>query len=132
MTSTTDIMGGINAKTHTINTAESLGGGVKVYNIRWFMLFLFVLYSMSNAFQWIQYSIIANVIMDYYGVESTIVDWLSMIFMITYIPLIFPASWYLEKKVRRCGVGMERCRKVWQGVLRSGKVFKGLERCGKM
>lgn len=26
-----------------------------------------------------------------------------MIYMVTYIPLIFPASWYLEKKVRREG-----------------------------
>uniref|UniRef100_A0A0P4W5Q3 Choline/ethanolamine transporter FLVCR1 n=2 Tax=Scylla olivacea TaxID=85551 RepID=A0A0P4W5Q3_SCYOL len=71
--------------------------GVRTYKIRWFILCLFVLYSMSNAFQWIQYSIIANVIVEYYGVDTTLVDWLSMIYMITYIPLIFPASWYLEK-----------------------------------
>ncbi|XP_050697471.1 feline leukemia virus subgroup C receptor-related protein 2-like isoform X1 [Eriocheir sinensis] len=80
-------------------------GIVRVDPLRWVMLFLFVLYSMSNAFQWIQYSIIANVIVDYYdGVSTTQVDWLSMIYMVTYIPLIFPASWYLEKQGLRRAV----------------------------
>lgn len=71
----------------------------KVYTRRWFMLTIFVLYSASNAFQWIQYSIIANVIMQYYNVTSTAVDWASMVYMVTYIPLIFPASYLLDKKV---------------------------------
>lgn len=71
----------------------------KVYTRRWFMLMIFVLYSASNAFQWIQYSIIANVIMKYYNVSSTAVDWTSMVYMVTYIPLIFPASYLLDKKV---------------------------------
>lgn len=70
----------------------------KVYTRRWFMLIIFVLYSASNAFQWIQYSIIANVIMQYYNVTSTAVDWASMVYMVTYIPLIFPASYLLDKK----------------------------------
>ena len=58
-----------------------------VYKTRWLMLLVFVLFSMSNAFQWIQYSIITNIISEYYGVPSTTVDWLSMLYMITYIPL---------------------------------------------
>ena len=74
-------------------------GGYKVYRRRWAMLILFVVYSMSNAFQWIQYSIIANIINRYYDVEMYIINWCSMIYMITYIPLIFPASWYLQKYV---------------------------------
>lgn len=35
----------------------------------------------------------------YYDITSTWVDWTSMIFMILYIPLIFPASWILDKLV---------------------------------
>ncbi|XP_076039064.1 histamine transporter [Oratosquilla oratoria] len=86
------------------------GGGTasqevtKVYGIRWLMLLLFVMYSMSNAFQWIQYAIITDIIVKYYDVSATAVNWLSMIFMVTYIPLIFPASWYLEKKGLRKAV----------------------------
>lgn len=37
-------------------------GDFKVYARRWLVLAIFTLYSASNALQWIQYSIIANVI----------------------------------------------------------------------
>lgn len=73
----------------------------KVYKIRWLILTIFVLYSASNAFQWIQYSIIADVIVNYYGVSYTFVNWTSMIYMILYIPFIFPGSYMLDKLVRK-------------------------------
>ncbi|XP_060518783.1 uncharacterized MFS-type transporter C09D4.1 [Cylas formicarius] len=69
----------------------------KVYKIRWFILFLFVLFSASNAMQWIQFSIISGVIRDYYGVSKEWVNWTSLIYMILYIPFIFPGSFLLEK-----------------------------------
>ncbi|XP_072947565.1 choline/ethanolamine transporter flvcr2b isoform X2 [Epargyreus clarus] len=69
----------------------------RVYPIRWLVLFIFVLYSASNSMQWIQYSIIQDAVVKYYGVSSITVYWTSMIYMITYIPLIFPASWLLDK-----------------------------------
>lgn len=71
----------------------------KLYKRRWLMLVLFVLCSMINAVQWIQYSIISNVVIRFYNVSSFAVDFTSIVYMITYIPLIFPASWILEKKV---------------------------------
>ncbi|XP_014599671.1 PREDICTED: feline leukemia virus subgroup C receptor-related protein 1 isoform X2 [Polistes canadensis] len=58
---------------------------------------IFVLYSASNGMQWIQYSIIANIVERYYKVTSVLVDLTSMIYMITYIPFIFPASYLLDK-----------------------------------
>ena len=45
--------------------------------------------------------IITNILERYYGVSTLAVSWTSMIFMVTYIPLIFPASWFLQKKVSR-------------------------------
>ncbi|CAG0881273.1 unnamed protein product [Cyprideis torosa] len=71
---------------------------------RFLILTLFVLYSMSNAFQWIQFSIISNVVEVYYQVSAKSVEWTSMIYMILYIPLIFPASWFLDKKGLRKAV----------------------------
>ena len=71
----------------------------KVYGIRWVTLFLFVMYSTSNAFQWTQLVIISNILENYYQVTTLAVSWTSMIYMVTYIPLIFPASWFLQKKV---------------------------------
>lgn len=73
----------------------------RVYKIRWLVLAIFVLYSTSNAMQWIQYSIIADVVVKYYGVSTTWVDWTSMIFMILYIPFIFPGSYMLDKLVSK-------------------------------
>ncbi|XP_071791364.1 choline/ethanolamine transporter flvcr2a-like isoform X1 [Asterias amurensis] len=69
----------------------------RVYKRRWFMLAVFCLVSMTNAAQWIQYSIIGNVIRDFYSVGYLAVDWLSMIYMLAYIPLIWPATWLLEQ-----------------------------------
>ncbi|CAH1392913.1 unnamed protein product [Nezara viridula] len=62
------------------------------------MLLLFCLSSALNAFHWIQYSSVANVVMRYYDVSAIYVNWSSMIFMAVYVPLVFPATWLLEKK----------------------------------
>ncbi|XP_034102372.1 feline leukemia virus subgroup C receptor-related protein 2 [Drosophila albomicans] len=77
--------------------ANASGEGYKVYARRWAVLILFVFYSASNAMQWIQYTIINNIITRYYGISDKWVDWTSMIYMILYIPLIFPGSWFLDK-----------------------------------
>ncbi|XP_046961478.1 uncharacterized MFS-type transporter C09D4.1 isoform X2 [Vanessa cardui] len=68
-----------------------------VFPIRWLVLFIFVLYSATNSMQWLQYSIIQDAVVKYYGVTSITVYWTSMVYMITYIPLIFPASYLLDK-----------------------------------
>ena len=69
----------------------------RVFKRRWFMLSVFCLVSMTNAAQWIQYSIIGNVVRDFYSVGYLAVDWLSMIYMLAYIPLIWPVTWLLER-----------------------------------
>ncbi|XP_012928677.2 feline leukemia virus subgroup C receptor-related protein 1-like, partial [Heterocephalus glaber] len=61
-------------------------------------LLLFSLYSLVNAFQWIQYSIISNVFEGFYGVSLLHIDWLSMVYMLAYVPLIFPATWLLDTR----------------------------------
>ncbi|XP_054443596.1 heme transporter FLVCR1 [Pteronotus mesoamericanus] len=65
---------------------------------RFVVLLIFSLYSLVNAFQWIQYSIISNVFEGFYGVSSLHIDWLSMVYMLTYVPLIFPATWLLDTR----------------------------------
>ncbi|XP_070190522.1 choline/ethanolamine transporter flvcr2a-like isoform X2 [Littorina saxatilis] len=86
---------------------------VHVYPRRWLMLGLFCLYSFSNAVQWIHLNIIANVLDRYYNASlptdgyerANAIDWLSMVFMLAYVPLIFPATWLLDKKgLRVCMV----------------------------
>lgn len=70
----------------------------KLYCRRFAVLAVFSLSSLVNAFQWIQYSIITNIFTQFYGVTGVKIDWLSMVYMLTYVPLIFPATWLLDKK----------------------------------
>uniref|UniRef100_I3N910 Choline/ethanolamine transporter FLVCR1 n=1 Tax=Ictidomys tridecemlineatus TaxID=43179 RepID=I3N910_ICTTR len=65
---------------------------------RFVVLLIFSLYSLVNAFQWIQYSIISNVFQGFYSVSLLHIDWLSMVYMLAYVPLIFPATWLLDTK----------------------------------
>ena len=80
---------------------------LRAYPARWIILGLFVLYSSSNAFQWTQLVIISSILEHYYDVSTLAVSWTSIIYMVTYIPLIFPASWFLQKKVRECAALIE-------------------------
>ncbi|XP_069694733.1 choline/ethanolamine transporter flvcr2b-like [Periplaneta americana] len=91
----------------------------KVYRKRWLLLFIFSCYSLLNSFQWIQYSIIENIVSKYYNVESMAIDWTSMIFMVVFVPLIFPAMNFLDKKGLRwsiilgtCGTAAGACIKI--------------------
>ncbi|PSN51564.1 hypothetical protein C0J52_09502 [Blattella germanica] len=54
----------------------------KLYRRRWLMLAIFFCFSVGNVYQWIQYSIISNIITKYYDVPTVAVDFTSMIFMI--------------------------------------------------
>lgn len=80
------------------NGESSPAAAARLYKKRWLIVFLFSSYSLSNAYQWIQYGIINNIIMKFYNAESFAVDWLSMVYMLTYIPFIFPVTWLLDKK----------------------------------
>ncbi|XP_026551560.1 feline leukemia virus subgroup C receptor-related protein 1 isoform X2 [Pseudonaja textilis] len=62
------------------------------------LLAVFSCYSLVNAFQWIQYSILTSVFTRYYNVTSSEIDWLSISYMVTYVPLIFPATWLLDTR----------------------------------
>uniref|UniRef100_A0A1B6DEC6 Choline/ethanolamine transporter FLVCR1 n=2 Tax=Clastoptera arizonana TaxID=38151 RepID=A0A1B6DEC6_9HEMI len=88
----------------TKNINGMMGEQCHIYKRRWLMLALFALCSMCNASHWIQYSIIANVAMRFYNVSALAVNWTSMIYMAVYIPLVFPASWLLEKKGLRVAI----------------------------
>lgn len=79
-------------------TSALSSSSIALFKKRYFILLLFCLCSMSNAFQWIEYAIITDKITQFYSIENFSVNLTSIIFMIIYIPGIFPASWILEKK----------------------------------
>ncbi|KAK3563779.1 hypothetical protein QTP86_034504 [Hemibagrus guttatus] len=70
----------------------------RLYRRRWLIVLLFSSYSLCNAYQWIQYGIISNILMQFYSVSAFAVDWMSMVYMLTYIPFVFPVTWLLDRK----------------------------------
>lgn len=76
---------------------------VRLYKRRWVTLLLFSFLSMSNAILWITYSPIAYIVSSYYNISLFVVNFLSLVYMIVYIPGIFLASWIIDNKVSRYG-----------------------------
>ena len=81
----------------------------KEFNVsikRWIVLSIFCLISFLNAFNWIEYSIIQDVTIAFYNEslpvnqaeQAGIINWFSMIYMVCYIPLVFPAMFLLDSK----------------------------------
>lgn len=70
----------------------------KLYHRRWFMLFLFSSLSACNGYMWLQYGIISNIFMQFYNIDALAIDWLSLIYLLTYVPLILPVLWLLDNR----------------------------------
>ncbi|KAI1294696.1 putative MFS-type transporter -like protein [Halotydeus destructor] len=64
---------------------------------RFLILIIYCLFAATNQFQWIQYSIISDTVSSYYNVPEMAITFTSVVYMISYIPLIFPAAWFLDK-----------------------------------
>jgi len=71
----------------------------KIYFKRWIILFIFSFISLLSAFNWIEYNIIQDVTIAFYNEslpvgeiqQNDAVNWFSMVYMLCYIPLVFPA-----------------------------------------
>ncbi|CAD6244045.1 GSCOCG00013220001-RA-CDS [Cotesia congregata] len=70
---------------------------IKEYKKRWIMLGLFTIYTGLSTFQWVEYSIISNIISRYYNVSSLAVDMTSMTYMFYYVILVVPGSYMAER-----------------------------------
>lgn len=77
-------------------TEQSRHEEIKTYRIRNFLLTLFILLSMSNAFHWIEYAIIENIITKYFNISTFWVNCTSTIYMFSYIIGIIPATFLLD------------------------------------
>ncbi|KAJ8938160.1 hypothetical protein NQ318_011925 [Aromia moschata] len=78
---------------------------VRVYKRRWIILLIFILYSAANSFQWMEYSIITNIVKRYYNVSSLAVDWTSIIYMAVYPIIVIPVSYGLRVAALVGGIG---------------------------
>eukprot|EP00743_Colponemidia_sp_Colp-15_P004645 GILK01005006.1.p1 GENE.GILK01005006.1~~GILK01005006.1.p1 ORF type:complete len:457 (-),score=72.14 GILK01005006.1:248-1618(-) len=66
------------------------------YGARWFMLALFCLATIANAVAWITFSPISKNSALVYDVDETYINLLSLIYMIAYVPVVFPANYVTD------------------------------------
>lgn len=87
----------------------------KLYRKRWVMLFLFSLSSACNAYHWIHLSIISDRVLFVWGASipgdtpdqrQLAVDWLSLVYLLSYLPLIVPAMWLLDRFGLRLSISL--------------------------
>nr|CUU97422.1 feline leukemia virus subgroup c receptor-related protein 1 [Hymenolepis microstoma] len=75
-----------------------------VVKARWWMLTLFCTVTLLNAFQWLHINIVAPDSVFFWNGslpeskqgKDLAIAWLSMIYMLVYIPMIVPATWLLN------------------------------------
>ncbi|XP_056641818.1 uncharacterized MFS-type transporter C09D4.1-like [Diorhabda sublineata] len=72
-------------------------GSIKVFKYRWIQMIIFCLFSVINMIQFMQFTIIADVIRMYFNVDNFLVDITGLIFFIINILLFLPISFLIEK-----------------------------------
>jgi len=78
----------------------------RVYPYRWAILLAFMGIIAVNQLLWITFAPITSNAVEYYGVSELRIGLLSVIFMIVYILVSFPASWVIDTYGLRIGVGI--------------------------
>jgi fucose permease len=76
----------------------------KLYKYRFYELFVFSLIMLTIGCAWICFSPIFDLLQDVYGVSLFTVNYLSLSYMVFFIPVNFPSTIVLEKYGLRFGV----------------------------
>ena len=78
----------------------------KVYGYRWVILLAFMGIIALNQLLWITFAAITTDAMQFYNVSDLSIGLLSLIFMVVYVFVSFPASWVIDTYGIRVGVGI--------------------------
>ena len=68
----------------------------RLYPYRWVILAVFMLVNIAMQMLWITYAPITGIAAKFYGVSDLKIGFLSMTFMIAFIPLSIPVSWAID------------------------------------
>lgn len=90
----------------------------KVYEYRWVVLAVFMLINLTIQMLWITYAPITGIAATFYGVDDLQIGFLSMTFMIAFIPLFIPVSWLIDTYGFRLAVSIGAILMGVFGVLR--------------
>lgn len=77
----------------------------RVYGYRWVVLAVFSLITAVIQIQWLTFAAIAREARIFYGVSPLAVDFLSLIFMLVFLLVCIPASWVVDTRGIRAGLG---------------------------
>jgi MFS family permease len=78
----------------------------KVYGYRWVILGAFMAIIAVNQMLWITFAAVTTSAMGFYRVSDLSIGLLSLIFMVVYLFVSFPASWLIDTHGIRLGVGV--------------------------
>ena len=70
---------------------------IKVYRVRWFILLIYCINIMNNGVMFMGLSAIPNVSAKFYEVNTVYIEWISNIFLLTYVFIALPGS-FLNKR----------------------------------
>ncbi|MHA1310033.1 MAG: MFS transporter [Candidatus Helarchaeota archaeon] len=93
---------------------------VKAY--RWVILGIFMIVGALTQLLWINFAPIRTAASVYYGVAPETIDFLSLIFMIVFIGLTIPSSWFIDTKGFKVGAGIGA---ILTGVFGLLRIFAG-------
>jgi MFS family permease len=94
----------INNKLRRVSKMEQ--SGIKVYGYRWVVLLVYFLVNALMQLQWIIFAPITSEAVKFYNVPAMQIDLLSLIFMVVYIFVSFPASYIIDTWGIRIGIGI--------------------------
>jgi MFS family permease len=78
----------------------------KVFGYRWVVLAVFMFINITMQILWITYAPITGMAAGFYGVTDQQIGFLSMAFMIAFIPLSIPVSWLIDTYGFHLSVGI--------------------------
>ncbi|GAB6024551.1 hypothetical protein CHUAL_009704 [Chamberlinius hualienensis] len=78
----------------------------RAYKERWIIVTVYSLIQLTNGALWINFASIASYTAGYFDVESSAVNWLSMVYFVTFGPCVFVAMWIVNKYGLKIGLYM--------------------------
>ncbi|MHA1527210.1 MAG: MFS transporter [Promethearchaeota archaeon] len=79
---------------------------LQVYGYRWIVLLLFFLVNVISNILWTTYAPVTTHAMEFYGVDEFLVIFISLVFLIVYIPITFLATWLIDKYEFKIGASI--------------------------
>ncbi|GAB6024546.1 Major facilitator super domain-containing protein 7 [Chamberlinius hualienensis] len=68
-----------------------------VYKERWVIATVCALLQVTNGALWINFASIANYSREYFDVDTDAINWLSLVYFVTFGPFVFIAMWVVNK-----------------------------------